>query len=186
METPPGVNIQLEWTPNPSTLKYVVDRKLLPSGAENFTTAAQAEGRSPLVQRLFDVTGVTGVMLGTNFVSVTKGNEGDWDELNDGVMRTIEQHLKANLPVMTGAPPSKTLSLTDIEKKIQDILEGEIRPGVMMDGGDITLDHFENGVVFLNMRGSCSGCPSSTITLKMGIENRLREVIPEVLEVVSV
>ncbi len=95
-----SVNIQLEWTPNPSTLKYVVDAQLIPRGAMNFTTREVANERSPLASRLFDIKGVTAVMLGTNFVTVTKGDEGEWDELNDGVMLTLDQHLSANETVV--------------------------------------------------------------------------------------
>src|SRR6478672_6153952 len=150
-----SVNIQLEWTPNPSTLKYVVDRTLVPRGALNFTTAEAASARSPLASKLMGIEGVSGVMLGSNFVTVTKGEAGEWDVLNDAVMATLDSHLGSDEPVV--APGA--------------LEELGIRPAVMQDGGDITLDRFENGVVYLHMRGSCSGCPSSTMTLKMGIEN---------------
>lgn len=183
-----SVNIQLEWTPNPSTLKYVVDRELLPRGAINFTTLEKAKERSPLAEKLMGIGGVTGVMLGTNFVTITKGDEGEWDEVNDRVMELLDTHLTAGEPVIVGeleaahAPGQGG----DVEAKIRDILDSEIRPAVMQDGGDIVLDRFEDGLVYLHMKGSCSGCPSSTMTLKMGIESRLRELIPEVQEVVSV
>lgn len=183
-----SVNIQLEWTPNPSTLKYVVDRKLIPSGAFNFTTREAAKEKSPLATRLMDITGVVGVMVGSNFVTVTKGDDGEWDELNDSVMTTLDTHLSANEPVVSEAALQATAVAggSDTEVKIREILDSEIRPAVMQDGGDIILDRFENGVVYLHMRGSCSGCPSSTMTLKMGIEARLREVLPEVVEVAAV
>jgi Fe-S cluster biogenesis protein NfuA len=183
-----SVNIQLEWTPNPSTLKYVVDRSLLPFGTLNLTDRKVAQEKSPLATKLMDIGGVTAVMLGSNFVTVTKGEAGEWDELNDAVMSTLETHLTANEPVIhegaiERAPAAEGGSA--IEQKIREILEAEIRPAVMMDGGDITLDRFEAGIAYLHMKGSCSGCPSSTATLKMGIETRLREVIPELNEVVS-
>jgi Fe-S cluster biogenesis protein NfuA len=182
-----SVNIQLEWTPNPSTIKYVIDRQLLSSGAANFTSPEAARGKSPLAEKLMEIEGVTGVMIGTNFVTITKGEAGDWDEMNDSVMQTLEDHLSAGLPVATVEPrAAHNEGESEIERKIRRILEDEIRPAVMSDGGDITLDHFEDGIVYLNMRGSCSGCPSSVLTLKMGIENRLREEIPEVNEVVPV
>ena len=184
-----SVNIQLEWTPNPSTLKYVVDRELLPSGALNITSREAAEEKSPLAKKLMDIRGVTAVMLGQNFVTVTKGDDGEWDEMNDEVMQTLDAHLSADEPVvLEGAypAPDELGSGSDIESKIREILDAEIRPAVMMDGGDITLDRFDKGVVYLHMRGSCSGCPSSTATLKMGIESRLREAIPEVVEVAAV
>jgi Thioredoxin-like proteins and domains len=184
-----SVNIQLEWTPNPSTLKYVVDRTLVPRGALNFTSPEAASARSPLASKLMGIEGVSGVMLGSNFVTVTKGEAGEWDILNDAVMATLDAHLGANEPVVAPGALEEmgaTASGTELEDRIRQILDLEIRPAVMQDGGDITLDRFENGVVYLHMRGSCSGCPSSTMTLKMGIENRLREVVPEVVEVVPV
>lgn len=187
-----SVNIQLEWTPNPSTLKYVVDRRLLAGGALNFTSRDDAQAKSPLAHKLMDVRGVTAVMIGSNFVTVTKGEEGEWDELNDSVMATLDSHLTANEPVVDEAAVAAARQAAmgaeggSVEGRIRDILDSEIRPAVAMDGGDITLDRFEDGIVYLHMKGSCAGCPSSTATLKMGIEGRLREAIPEVLEVVSV
>lgn len=186
-----AVNIQLEWTPNPSTLKYVVDRSLLPRGAMNFTDREVAGQKSPLVKKLFDIRGVSAVMLGTNFVTVTKGEEGEWDELNDGVMNAIDQHLASDgvvvdPKVLEEWQAQVATSGGDVEGRIREILEVEIRPAVAMDGGDITLDRYENGIVFVHMQGSCSGCPSSTATLRMGIEARLREAIPEIVEVVPV
>lgn len=185
-----SINIQLEWTPNPNTLKYVVDVNLLPAGAVNFTTREQTEQRSPLAMKLFDVKGVAGVMVGTHFVTVTKGEDGEWDELNDGVMETLDTHLSAGEPAVIGevvpVRSTGTAELSEVEKKIQQILDDEIRPAVANDGGDITLDRFEGGIAYLRMQGSCAGCPSSTMTLKMGIESRLRELIPEVTEVVSI
>ena len=186
------MNIQLEWTPNPSTLKYVVDQRLMPSGALNITTKDAAVEKSPLAKKLMDIQGVTAVMLGSNFVTVTKGDAGEWDELNDQVMTTLDAHLSAGEAVVNPDALKKPEASvgsgsggSEVEEKIRAILEAEIRPAVMMDGGDITLDRYEDGVVYLNMRGSCSGCPSSTMTLKMGIESRLKEAIPEVAEVVA-
>jgi Fe-S cluster biogenesis protein NfuA len=185
-----SVNIQLEWTPNPSTLKYVVDAALLPRGAMNFTTRDVATEKSPLATKLFDIRGVTAVMLGTNFVTVTKGEEGEWDELNDHVMLAIDTHLTAGEVVVKPEVLEqwKTQAVTGgaIEARIREILDAEIRPAVAMDGGDITLDRFENGTVYVHMQGSCAGCPSSTATLRMGIETRLKEAFPEIVEVVSV
>lgn len=188
MEPSTRVNIQLEWTPNPSTLKYVVDRRLIPSGAVNFTSLEAARGRSPVAEKLLAIEGVVGVMIGNNFVTVTKGEAGEWDALNDAVTQTLEEHLSSNQPVViaeaVATRPAEGES--EVERQIREILDAEIRPAVMNDGGDILLDRFENGIVYLHMRGSCSGCPSSLMTLKMGIEQRLRETIPEVSEVVPV
>jgi Fe-S cluster biogenesis protein NfuA len=139
-----------------------------------------------------DVKGVTAVMVGSNFVTVTKGDDGEWDELNDAVMSTLDAHLESNEPVVDEAAVAAARATANsggegsVEQRIRDILDAEIRPAVAQDGGDITLDRFENGIAYLHMQGSCSGCPSSTATLKMGIEGRLREVIPEVVEVVSI
>jgi Fe-S cluster biogenesis protein NfuA len=188
-----SVNIQLEWTPNPSTLKYVVDRRLVSSGAVNVTSREAAEEKSPLALKLLGIQGVTAVMVGSNFVTVTKGDQGEWDELNDAVMATLDEHLGAGLPavnedVLAAAREAAAAGGGggSVETRIQEILDGEIRPAVAQDGGDITLDRFEDGIVYLHMKGSCAGCPSSTATLKMGIESRLRELVPEVTEVVSV
>ena len=160
-----AVNIQLEWTPNPSTLKYVVDRGLISQGARNFTSVQEAEAGSPLAQVLFGIQGVVGVMVGSNFITVTKGESGEWDEMNDAVMATLDAHLTAGRPVVTGEAAAPVRTETPVEKRIREILEAEIRPAVMMDGGDITLDRFEAGIAYLHMKGSCAGCPSSTQTL---------------------
>jgi Fe-S cluster biogenesis protein NfuA len=182
------VYVSLEFTPNPNTLKYSVNRELLATGAANFVDKAKAELRSPLASRLFDVPGISGVMIGRNFVTVTKTEAGDWDVVHKSSSTIIEEHLKAGLPVLTDAPAEDAHKggSTEIENKIRTILDQEIRPAVAMDGGDITFEKFEDGVVYLYMQGSCAGCPSSTATLKMGIETRLREAIPEVQEVVAV
>lgn len=183
------VYVSLEFTPNPNTLKYSVNRKLLEKGAANFTRKEEAEARSPLAAKLFAVPGISGVMIGTNFVTITKTEQGDWDVVHKTSSQTIEKHLAENLPVLNpGAldAPAASGSISDVERRIKEILDNEIRPAVAMDGGDITFDHFDNGVVYLQLQGSCAGCPSSTMTLKMGIETRLREAIPEVQEVVSV
>jgi len=182
------LNIQLEWTPNPSTLKYVLDRPLLPYGALNLTSREEAAARSPLAERLMDVKGVAAVMLGPNFVTVTKGAEGEWDELNDSVMAALEAFAESGQPaVKEGAlvRPSPE-GASEAERKIRHLLETEIRPAVAMDGGDISLSRYENGVAYLHMQGSCAGCPSSQATLKQGIESRLRELVPDLLEVVPV
>ena len=120
-----------------------------------------------------------------------EGDEGEWDELNDAVMSHLDEHLGADLPVVNEEAIAAARTQVagaggSVEARIQDILDAEIRPAVAQDGGDITLDRFEEGIVYLHMKGSCAGCPSSTATLKMGIETRLRELVPEVTEVVSV
>lgn len=182
------VYVSLEFTPNPNTLKYSVNRQLLEKGAVNLTRKEDAEKRSPLALKLFNVPGICGVMIGKDFVTITKTEEGDWDVVHKNASSMIEQHIAAGEKVVDEAQMQESHKggTTEIENKIREILDNEIRPAVAMDGGDITFEKFENGTVFLYLQGSCSGCPSSTMTLKMGIENRLREAIPEVQEVVSV
>ena len=182
------VYVSLEFTPNPNTLKYSINRQLLAKGAVNLLTKNEAIARSPLAAKLFDVPGIAGVMLGRDFVTVTKADDGDWDVVHKNSSSIIQQHLSLDQPILTDADPTAAHKggSSDIENRIRDILDTEIRPAVAMDGGDITFEKFENGVVYLYLQGSCAGCPSSTATLKVGIETRLREAIPEVVEVVSV
>jgi len=181
------VYVSLEFTPNPNTLKYSVNRELLSKGAANFVKKEDAEQKSPLAAKLFAIPGIIGVMIGKNFVTITKAEDGDWDAVHKGATATIESHLQANEPVVTEvAGDAHKGGTTEIEQRIKEILDNEIRPAVAMDGGDITFEKYEAGVVYLYMQGSCAGCPSSTATLKVGIETRLREAIPEVLEVVAV
>ena len=182
-----SVYINLEFTPNPNTLKYSVNRVLIEKGARNFIRPQEALQDSPLAAKLFDVPGISGVMIGRDFVTVTKTEEGDWDVVHRSTSSILEAHLTQNLPVVTGeAAMGHKGGNSDVENKIREILDNEIRPAVAMDGGDITFEKFEDGVVYLYLQGSCSGCPSSTATLKGGIEKRLQETIPEVREVVSI
>ena len=183
-----AVYVSLEFTPNPNTLKYSVNRKLLEKGAANFIKKEDAAKRSPLAAKLLDVAGISGVMIGKDFVTITKAEDGDWDFVHKTASETIEQYLTSGEPVLSGeeAEQLSNQNSSEIEKKIQKFLDEEIRPAVAMDGGDVSLDRFEDGVVYLHMQGSCAGCPSSTMTLKMGIETKLKEVVPEVIEVVSV
>jgi Fe-S cluster biogenesis protein NfuA len=187
------VQVSLEFTPNPNTLKFVTNAQLMERGACNFTEKKQTEGKSPLAQSLFDVPGVSAVMIGTNFVTITKASEGDWDIVAEKVPETIQNHLEKALPIFTpGFDPNASSGVSsssaedqEIEKKIRELLDTEIRPAVAMDGGDITFGKYEEGVVYLTLQGACSSCPSSTATLKMGVETRLKEVIPQIKEVVQ-
>lgn len=184
------VTITLEFTPNPNTLKFVVNHQFLARGAANFPKKEEAQ-KSPLAEKLFGIEGIQGVMIGTNFVTITKSNNGDWDVVADSVPKTIETHLSQSLPIfadgydpLASAPSSGSTS--EVERKIREILDTEIRPAVAMDGGDIQFSKFDDGIVYLQLQGACSACPSSIATLKMGVETRLKEMIPEVKEVVQV
>lgn len=177
--------IQTEPTPNPATLKFLPGREVMGSGTANFTEAASAKS-SPLAERLFAVEGVTGVYLGGDFITVSKAGDLDWLKLKPVVLAAIMDHFTSGQPVMTGAAaPAESASDEDDEvvSQIKELLETRVRPAVAQDGGDIIFHSFEDGVVYLTMQGSCSGCPSSTATLKAGIENMLRHYIPEVHEV---
>lgn len=183
-----AVYVSLEFTPNPNTLKYSVNRKLLEKGAANFTKLEDAEKRSPLAAKLLKVTGVSGVMIGRDFVTITKAEDGDWDHVHKTSSDTIEAHLNGGEKVLDETEMNRVVNTnaTEVEKKIQKFLDEEIRPAVAMDGGDVTLDRFEDGIAYLHMQGSCSGCPSSAMTLKVGIETKLKELVPEVIEVAAV
>lgn len=187
------VYVSLEFTPNPNTLKYAVNVELLAKGAKNFNVPADAKNVSPLVEKIFEIAGISGVMVGKDFITVTKSDDGDWDIVHKHTSSLIQKWLSEGNPVFTADALEQLTgtnhqagSGSELEQKIKDILDKEIRPAVAMDGGDISFDRFDNGVVFLQMKGSCAGCPSSTMTLKMGIETRLKKAVPEVREVVSV
>ena len=185
--------IQTEATPNPSTLKFLPGRPVLPDGTAEFRDAAEA-GRSPLAERLFSVSGVSGVFLGHDFISVTKAN-GEWQHLKPALLGAIMEHFTAGVPVMAEAGHDVALSDegeffeegdAEIVETIKELIETRVRPAVAQDGGDITFKGYRDGTVYLNMRGSCSGCPSSTATLKHGIQNLLRHFLPEIREVQSI
>lgn len=163
-----------------------MNRKLIEKGAANFTKLPDAEARSPLALKLLNVAGIVGVMIGKDFVTITKSEEGDWDHVHKSASDTIEKHLVAGEAVIVGSESEATQLSSEIEQKIQKFLDDEVRPAVAMDGGDVTLDRFEAGIAYLSMQGACSGCPSSSMTLKMGIETKLKAAIPEVIEVQQV
>lgn len=176
--------IQTEPTPNPATLKFLPGRAVMGSGTANFTAAAEA-GRSPLAERLFALEGVTGVFLGADFITVSKDPALDWLQLKPTVLGAIMEHFTAGHPVVLSDAPAAESGEDDDElvTQIKELLETRVRPAVAQDGGDIIFQRYEDGVVYLHMQGSCSGCPSSTATLKAGIENMLRHYVPEVQEV---
>ena len=179
--------IQTETTPNPASLKFLPGRIVLGNGTAEFRDSAEA-GASPLAERLFAVPGVAGVFLGGDFVTVTKAG-GEWQNLKPAVLGAIMEHFLSGMPVLREAPASdegeEFFAAEDAETvaTIKELIETRVRPAVAQDGGDITFQGFKEGVVYLNMRGSCAGCPSSTATLKHGIENLLKHFVPEVQEI---
>jgi len=180
--------IQTESTPNPATLKFLPGQTVLELGTADFPSA-EAAAKSPLAQRIFAAGGVTGVFFGTDFVTVTKADDVDWPHIKPQILGAIMEHYQSGQPVIggdgsaSGGHAEHTGKDGDIVKQIKELLDTRVRPAVAQDGGDITFHGFDRGVVYLHMQGACAGCPSSTLTLKMGIENLLRHYIPEVLEV---
>lgn len=180
--------IQTESTPNPATLKFLPGEAVLGKGSRDFRDRAAAEKASPLAARLFGIDGVAGVFLGADFISVTKSG-GEWQTLKPAVLGAIMEHFLSGAPAVTDAAGSDTHDGGDdseIVQTIKELLDTRVRPVVAQDGGDIVFHGYENGIVYLHMRGACSGCPSSTATLRNGIENLLRHFIPEVQEVRAV
>ncbi|MEO3997697.1 NifU family protein [Mesorhizobium sp. CAU 1732] len=186
--------IQTEATPNPATLKFLPGKVVLEDGTADFRDAEAARLASPLAGRLFDVPGVTGVFFGYDFVTVTKIDEPDWQHLKPAILGAIMEHFMSGQPAMAGAAmDERNLAATgeefydkqdeEIVLTIKELLDTRVRPAVAQDGGDITFRGFENGTVFLHMKGACAGCPSSTATLKHGIQNLLRHFVPEVQQV---
>ena len=178
--------IYTEPTPNPNTLKFNVRRVLLVSASADFPTRESGQ-RSPLAARLFGVAGVGGVFIGHDFVTITKIGSVGWQTVVPAVTQALQQHLAAG-DLILGIPEDDTTvsAASDVERKIREIIDREVRPAVAMDGGDIIFMGFQNGIVKLHLQGSCHGCPSSLMTLKMGIENRLRRAVPEVVSVEAV
>jgi Fe-S cluster biogenesis protein NfuA len=178
--------IQTESTPNPATLKFLPGQTVLDAGTADFPTA-EAALKSPLAKRIFGAGPVTGVFFGTDFVTVTKAEGNDWAHVKPGILGAIMEHFQSGQPVMEGEAAGGHAEHTgedgDIVRQIKELLDTRVRPAVAQDGGDITFHGFDRGVVYLHMQGACAGCPSSTLTLKMGIENLLRHYIPEVTEV---
>lgn len=177
--------IQTEPTPNPATLKFLPGRTVMEQGTANFPEPSSAD-RSPLAQRLFTLPGVAGVFLGADFITVSKVESADWYQLKPSVLGAIMEHFTAGQPVILGTAETEAAADEDgdeIVQQIRELLETRVRPAVAQDGGDIIFHRYEDGIVYLHMQGSCSGCPSSTATLKAGIENMLRHYVPEVQEV---
>ena len=181
--------IQTQDTPNPATLKFIPGVPVMAQGTADFADLDAAQ-QSPLARRLFQVDGVTAVFLGADFVAVTKAEVLEWFALKPAILAAIMEHYASGLPVVEDDakledPHCDSADSADSEtvQQIKQLLDTRVRPAVAMDGGDIVFQGFDDGIVTLQMRGACQGCPSSTATLKMGIENMLRHYIPEVREV---
>lgn len=182
--------IQTEATPNPATLKFIPGRPVLEAGTADYRSRDDAND-SPLATRLFEVDGVSGVFLGSDFISVTK-SDGDWQQLKPVVLGAIMEHYMSGAEIVSGAGGNDEAGSSydekdeDVVATIKELLETRVRPAVAQDGGDITFSGFRDGIVYLQMRGACSGCPSSTATLRHGIENLLKHYCPDVQEVQAV
>lgn len=178
--------IQTEPTPNPATLKFLPGREVMMKGTADFLTAEGA-ARSPLASRLFAVDGVAGVFLGSDFVTVAKSEGTDWDVLKAQILAAIMEHFASGAPVIEGEDVEHSGEAdSEVVAQIKELLETRVRPAVAQDGGDIIFRGFEDGIVYLHLQGSCAGCPSSTATLKHGIENMLKYYVPEVVAVQAV
>jgi Fe-S cluster biogenesis protein NfuA len=177
--------IQTQDTPNPATLKFIPGVPVMDSGTADYP-AADSAANSPLARRLFQIDGIRGVFLGGDFVAVTKEDSLDWFALKPSILAGIMEHYASGMTVVemadTAAEAADEVE-DEIVTQIKQLLDTRVRPAVAMDGGDIVFQGFDDGIVTLQMRGACQGCPSSTATLKMGIENMLRHYIPDVREV---
>ncbi len=176
--------IQTEATPNPSTVKFIPGVIVMPSGTADFRVAQDAAGISPLAERLLTLKGIDGVFFGHDFVSITKNDAQEWITLKPLILGTLFEFFSSKEPVVL---QQKTTLInpddSEIVAQIKELLETRVRPAVAQDGGDVVFDRFEKGILYLEMRGACSGCPSSSYTLKNGIETMMRHYIPDVLEV---
>jgi Fe-S cluster biogenesis protein NfuA len=181
--------IQTEPTPNPATLKFLPGRAVLASGTLDMRDKSAAV-QSPLAERLFGIAGVSGVFFGSDFISVTKA-DGEWHQLKPAILGAIMEHFMSDAPVLRGeqgtaaSGEDEFFAAEDTETvaTIKELIETRVRPAVANDGGDITFRGFKDGVVYLDMKGACSGCPSSTATLRHGIQNLLKHYVPDVVEV---
>ncbi len=180
--------IQTEQTPNPQTLKFLPGKVVMNDGTAFFQNLEEASN-SPFAKRLFNLDGVEGVFFGSDFITITKRQSIDWQTMKPLVLGSIMDHYDSGEETLLKEQKKENTSLkndendSDIVKQIKELLDTRVRPAVAMDGGDIIYDSFKDGIVYLQMQGACSGCPSSTATLKMGIENMLKHYVPEVQEV---
>ena len=180
--------VQTEPTPNPATLKFLPGKTVMDEGTIFFQSEETAD-KSPLAVNLFAVRGVESVFFGSDFITITKADSSEWSLMKPAILGSIIEHFTTNKPILVDKEETQLTQHTindddtDVVVKIKELLDSKVRPAVAMDGGDIVFDKYDEGIVFLRMQGSCAGCPSSTATLKMGIENMLKHYIPEVREV---
>lgn len=179
------LEINLELTPNPNTLKYALNRPIYEHGSVFMRSPEEAVGRSPLAAKLFALEGIDSVFIGPDFVTIGLSAKDNLRALNQDVMTTIRDHLAAGESVAT-PPPEGSEDDDELSRRIRAIIDQEIRPAVARDGGDVLFERFQDGIVFLHLQGACSGCPSAAMTLKLGIEARLKEELAEVEEVMAV
>lgn len=182
--------IQTEKTPNPNTLKFVPGEKVLESGTATFKNKEEASDKSPLASVLLEIPNVEMVFFGSDFITVTKAEEEDWNMIKAHILTNIMDHYISNRPIMIGEKKATNSNInkantasegdSEIVKEIKELIDTRVRPAVAEDGGDIIFQDFREGIVYLELHGACSGCPSSTATLKNGIENMLKHYIPEV------
>lgn len=177
--------IGIEYTPNPNSLKFISTENFLLKGSFYFSSPEKAQN-SPLAQKLFTIPEIKGVLISVDFVTITRGeNTHSWEDLIDSVKTILEEHLRSGNPAVLKAE-ERPSCVSEIEKKILDVLDEQIRPLVARDGGDIVFHSFQDGIVKLTLQGACASCPSSTATLKAGVERMLKEYVPEIREVLSV
>lgn len=177
--------IQTESTPNPATIKFIPGVEVMEEGSAEFLNEEQA-AKSAIAERLFQVKGVTRLFYGSDFISVTKADDADWSNMKAPILAAIMQHFSMKLPLFKDGAVVNEVNddlLDEISKQIKELIDKRVRPAVAMDGGDIVFEKFDKGIVYLRMHGACSGCPSSSVTLKNGVETMLRHYVPEVLEV---
>jgi Fe-S cluster biogenesis protein NfuA len=184
--------IETETTPNPATLKFLPGKPVLANGSRDFRSAKDASA-SPLAHELFSIDGVSGVYFGSDFISVTKTGNEEWQHLKPAILGTIMDHYLSGRPLLEQGGDKEDTGEEFFDKKdadtvatIKELLETRIRPAVAGDGGDITFKGYRDGVVYLSMRGACAGCPSSTATLQHGIENLLKHFLPDVQNVEAI
>lgn len=187
MTSPNSIHIQAEMTPNPNTLKFNVNQVLVASGSYEFQSKEKAKD-SYLASQLFDIPSVTGVLIGGDFVSITKTPSGNWQDMAHAISEKIREAVSSGKEAVskTAKPGTGAQTESDVEHRIRHVLDEQIRPALARDGGDVIFCGYKDGIVSLHLQGACRSCPSATFTLKMGVERLLKEIIPEVREVVEV